>query len=172
MTSANHEYYVSLEVAKLLKEAGFDWELNSRWQDWGGKNSHEFILKTDLFYTDRPAEYDGFHALPAPTLDVAQRWLRDVKNIALYVCPSYEPVRFVAPNVVADDEKWVMKWQVSATHYDIEADEIDFGDVEEEIFDTYEEAQEAGIQKCLTIIIEEKKYVNDTMGRTGMPNSL
>ena len=27
METENHEYYVSLEVAKLLKEAGFDWEI-------------------------------------------------------------------------------------------------------------------------------------------------
>ena len=28
MEIANHEHYVSLEVAKLLKEAGFDWKCN------------------------------------------------------------------------------------------------------------------------------------------------
>ena len=27
METANHEYYVSLEVAKLLKEAGFNWKV-------------------------------------------------------------------------------------------------------------------------------------------------
>ena len=30
MTIINHECYISLEIAKLLKEAGFDWKLNSR----------------------------------------------------------------------------------------------------------------------------------------------
>ena len=88
MKTMNHECYVSLEVAKLLKKAGFDWKLNSRWQDWGGKNPHEFILKTDLLYADGPAEYDGFHALPSPTLDVAQRWLREVKNTHIEVSPD------------------------------------------------------------------------------------
>ena len=27
MERINHEYYVSLEVAKLLEKAGFDWEV-------------------------------------------------------------------------------------------------------------------------------------------------
>jgi len=141
METINHEYYVSLEVVKLLKKAGFDWELNSRWQDWGGKNSHEFILKTDLFYTDRPAEYDGFHALPAPTLEVAQRWLREVK--AIHIC--------VKPNEASSNCKYFVTVIVNDTKW---------GNIQDDnrktiMFDTYEEAQEAGIKKVLEIILEK-----------------
>jgi hypothetical protein len=136
-----HEYYVSLEVAKLLKEAGFDWELNSRWQDWGGKNSHEFILKTDLFYTDRPAEYDGFHALPAPTLDVAQRWLREVKNIWVEVLL----VNATDPHYRVD--------LVNASRHDNPYGILHDADYNE--YEIPERAQEAGIKKALEVILEK-----------------
>jgi hypothetical protein len=29
-----HESYVSLELAKMLKTARFDWVVNSRWENW------------------------------------------------------------------------------------------------------------------------------------------
>ena len=130
----NHECYVSLEVAKLLKKAGFDWKLNSRWQDWGGKNPHEFILKTDLLYADGPAEYDGFHALPSPTLDVAQRWLREVKNTHIEVSPDSTMSTYIY-NILLSWDKF---WLGSPISYS-----------------TYEEAQESGIKKVLEIILEK-----------------
>ena len=150
MIEINHECYVSPEVAKLLEQAGFDW-----------KCKYAYIVTPE---GDMPTGEEGMlidyvanvnWAVKAPTLEVAQRWLREVKNIAVYTCPSYEPEKFVAPNVVADDEKWLMKWQVSATPYDIEEDAINLGDVEEKCFDTCEEAQEAGIQKVLEIILNK-----------------
>ena len=153
METTNHECYVSLEVAKLLKDAGFDWKTKCRWDyckpidEWSLSNYPEEPINWNSKYSN----YD----CSAPTIEVVQRWLREVKNTAVYVCPSYEPVRFVAPNVVEDDEEWLMKWQVSAMHYDIEADEIDLGNVEGEIFDTYEEALEAGIKKILELILDK-----------------
>lgn len=152
METTNHECYVSLEVAKLLKEAGFDWECNRHYTE--GRNIlFEKAEKGHVIITRNQSEYPSLYF--APTLEVAQRWLREVKNITVYVCPTYEPVKFVAPNVVADDEKWVMKWQVAALHYDIESDEIDLGDVGDEIFDTYEKALESGEKKVLEIILEK-----------------
>ena len=141
METITHECYVSLEVAKLLKQAGFDWGLNSRWQDWGGKNPHEFILKTDLLYADGPAEYDGFHALPAPTLSIAQRWLREVMNIDVYIFPDTNVKRECVYQVglkTFGRTLW-MPGQPSTAQYN-----------------TYEEAQESGIKKALEIILECK----------------
>ena len=43
MTIINHECYVSLEVAKLLKAAGFDWEV-SRW--------YEVLSDGQVMYSD------------------------------------------------------------------------------------------------------------------------
>ena len=45
METINHEYYVSLEVAKLLKEAGFGWECRCYYETSGklrGKNNGSF----------------------------------------------------------------------------------------------------------------------------------
>lgn len=133
MLTINHEVYCGQDLITLLLKAGFNWR--------------------EYFVAHHIDEH--FHwEIP---LHIAQRWLREVKNIAVYVCPSYEPEKFVAPSVVADDEKWLMKWQVAALPYDIEADEIDLGNVEGEIFDTYEEAQETGIKKTLEIILKKEK---------------
>ena len=132
METKKFETYCNCNLTNLLIKSGFNWQ--------------------DYFVAHSINE--NFHwEIP---LHIAQKWLRDVKNIAVYVCPTYEPARFVAPNVVADDEKWLMKWQVAALYYDIESDEIDLGDVGEEIFDTYEKALESGEKKVLEIILSKK----------------
>jgi len=152
METITHECYVSLEVAKLLKQAGFDWGLNSRWQDWGGKNPHEFILKTDLLYADGPAEYDGFHALPAPTLSVAQRWLREVKGIYVesVLCvnrgTSGHSFGFSIAEVNADLS--IVKILYPLTYFDEE---------ETKGFKKYELSLETGVKKALELILEKGK---------------
>ena len=135
METVNHEYYVSPEVANLLEKAGFDWRCRKCYN-----KGVLFDMEPDEIRAQVP-QHSSYDVL-APTLDVAQRWLREVKNIAAYACPSY-------------NEKWIMKWQVAAMYYDIESDEIDLGHVEEDLFDTYEEAQEACIKKILEIILEK-----------------
>ena len=131
METKNFETYCGRDLIALLLKSGFNW------QDY-------FVAH----FID-----ENFHwEIP---LHIAQKWLRDVKNIVVYVCPTYEPMRFAAPNVVADDEKWLMKWQVAAIHYNIESDEIDLGDVGDEIFDTYEKALESGEKKVLEIILSK-----------------
>ena len=117
-----HESYVSLETAKMLKQAGFDWECEEIWD----------------------SKLSKFRCVPI--LSVAQKWLIEVKNIIVYVCPSFEPLE--------ESDKWMLKYQVSAVHSDIEADIMDLSDIEEKCFDTYEEALESGIKKCLTLILE------------------
>ena len=67
METTKHEYYVSLEVAKLLKEAGFDWEV-------------EYVYNFGKLIRSVAHPVLG-NELAAPTLDVAQRWLREVKKL-------------------------------------------------------------------------------------------
>ena len=69
METIYYEVYVSLEIAKLLKEAGFDWEVEKFW--WYDKQDRKYILSIL-----RPKS-NGYSA---PTLEVAQRWLREVKT--------------------------------------------------------------------------------------------
>lgn len=65
------EDYVSFETAKLLKEKGFDVEC-----------THMYFNGTLVDYT-----VFGFcigrEMLPAPTLQMAMKWLREIHNLAI-----------------------------------------------------------------------------------------
>lgn len=115
METANHEYYVSLEVAKLLKEAGFDWEC-------------------DKSYDCTNSDCVRYEEYSAPTLDVAQRWLRETYHLHITIFSSSQ-------------ESWMFR--ITKLHEKLENGE--YG----EDFYTYEEAQEAGIKKALELILEK-----------------
>ena len=119
METMNHECYVSLEVAKLLKEAGFDWECTDKYE--------RSIIA---------CRYEDYEK---PTLSVAQRWLRVVKGIHLYVRPILDEHKYVV-TVVVDDLTW---------------GQVNDNNGTSKRFNTYEEAQEAGIKKALEIILEQ-----------------
>lgn len=104
MEIANHEYYVSLEVAKLLKEAGFDWKVNHSYPNCESlDNSCSGYMEDLSFYHNlNDGKYGG---MSAPTLNVAQRWLRVVKGIHLYVRPILDEHKYVV-TVVVDDLTW------------------------------------------------------------------
>ena len=77
METINHEYYVSLEVANLLKKAGFVWEceycyINNNTELFRKHIVKNYTLDDDIIYL-------------SPTLSVAQRWLREVKNIHINI---------------------------------------------------------------------------------------
>ena len=123
METVNHEYYVSLEVAKLLKQAGFYWETRhfynpagdfceaggSAW-NWNGESETESS---------------------APTLSVAQKWLREVKSVFLYV----EPLSHTDYSIT-----WIARKLNGFTTQE---------------YATHEEAQEAGEKKALEMILEK-----------------
>lgn len=71
MKTINHETYVSLEVAKLLKKAGFDWECRGYFD---GTKFHPNGSVECTNYNSNTCKY-----LKAPVLYVVQRWLREVK---------------------------------------------------------------------------------------------
>ena len=133
MKTINHECYVDLEVAKLLKEAGFDWECEYAYMPSTEMGNVPFK------HLHNRTNYNGlqYEVYSAPTLDVAQRWLREVKNLILLIdiTPSYcdgKPMsyKFVI-HISCGNHIWG-EWK-----------------------DTYEEAQEAGIKKALEIILEK-----------------
>ena len=153
MIEVNHECYVSFEVAKLLKEAGFDWKCNTkysiskvheRWYDDCRERMIDFeyeegeLFVPSLFY-DRWSVNPEENLISAPTLDVAQRWLRE-KNLLLYIPPCHI------------DGKWL--WRYWITNCINKEDTTQIYSVKE--YDTYEKAQEAGIKKCLEVILENK----------------
>ena len=138
MEIANHECYVSLEVAKLLKKAGFDWECKMihfcyveddyMWNLEDNDKKAKSILKLD-------------YCLLAPTLDVAQRWLREVKNVWIEVLL----VNATDPHYRVD--------LVNSSKYNNSYGIIHYADYK--VYEVPEEAQEAGIKKALEMILDK-----------------
>ena len=120
------ESYVSLETARLLKEAGFD-------------------VPCDNYY-DKDGFFRGdFKAYMCPTQALAARWLRETHGIhvssEIIVCPMDECVCW----------KEVGK-RISWGYYiiPVERDEPIIENDEE--YKTYEEALEAGLKRGLKLI--------------------
>ena len=130
METMNHEYYVSSEIAKLLEKAGFDWKCRKCYN-----KGVLFDMEPDEIRTQTP-QHSSYDVL-APTLDVAQRWLREVKN-------CYTGIDVFVRNLDKNNtyyNRWFVYFngaRYSGSNYD----------------DTqyYEDAQEAGIKKALEII--------------------
>ena len=125
MKTANHECYVSLEVAKLLKEAGFDWDTYSAYnKDGMFTDKNRSILTWNDF-----ANYYS-----APTLEIAQRWLRRTHHLHITIFSSSQ-------------ESWMFR--ITKQH-----EKLENGAYGEDFY-TYEETQEAGIKKALELILEK-----------------
>lgn len=82
------EDYVSFEIAKQMKERGFDVETD-----------HELWYVIKQFSTgchwnsctykvgDITREYDEKYCIPMPTIQMAMKWLRETYNVILWVEP-------------------------------------------------------------------------------------
>ena len=145
MNTINHEYYVSLEVAKLLKEAGFDWKCRGIYV-LDSENDPEYVFSTANF-TNTSKEIEGYIRLSAPTLEIAQRWLREVKhlNISIHYDPTIKSKPYVY-SIYDVEEKFddILGIISPVTH-----------SYSDGYFYTYEEAQESGIKKALELILEK-----------------
>lgn len=131
-----HESYVSLETAKLLKEAGFDLEVNHSYPDVSAlDNSCSGYMEDLPFYHNlNDGKYGG---LSAPSLEVAQRWLREVKGYIVLV--NY--------NEFLKTFYYSICYTKNTNRYIDDRD--DCRDT------SFEEAQEAGIKKVLEMILEK-----------------
>lgn len=96
---------VSFEVAKLLREKGFDWKTEFVWYehlpsslDWRNKTNQKAI---DYFYFNETTEHHSYYRncdkkpsyingdiYSAPTQQLAMRWLREVHKIDISVTPD------------------------------------------------------------------------------------
>ena len=132
MEKANYEVYVSQEVAKLLEEAGFDW-----WCKYAYITTPEGEMPTeeDGMFTEYVENVNWL--VKAPTLEVAQRWLREIKKLHITIFSMSQ-------------ESWMFR--VTNPYQKIE--EGAYG----EDFYSYEEAQEAGIKKTLEMILDKIDY--------------
>ena len=116
------EDYVSFEVAKLLKEKGFVTPCN-------------WLYCSDGTFGHRNSLWDK-EMFPAPTHQMAMKWLREVHNIYIDISPTYSEV-----------EKTIhFIWQVFDSNYDGIGDcEIFYG--------KYEEAVEEALKYSLEDLI-------------------
>lgn len=126
------EDYVSYDIAKLLKEKGFDVYVRSFYEKDKYKTKEEFSTNNALWnYNISSFRYS------APTLQMAMKWLRE-KHLVICIVP----LTFYCGETVS-------KWG-----YCIWAD--DNTEVDEESsprLDSYEEACENAIKYCLENLI-------------------
>lgn len=122
-----HEPHVSLDTANLLKQAGFDWNCQG-------------FYKENVFYSGSIEYCSNYYYqesvyVKAPSLYVAQRWLREVKEMCIVVFPVENRFTFI---IVKFGEKFNQDDYILEYH-------------------TYEEAQETGIKRALGLILEKGK---------------
>lgn len=119
------EDYVSFETAKLLKEKGFNkYPIFPCYKEDDSK-----------LFIDIPTTLDTihYHFIPAPTIQMAMKWLREVHKLEIY--PFHDTL------------------QGSAWWYRIERNTGLVEKEEDAIYGTYEEACESAIKYCLENLI-------------------
>lgn len=132
------EDYVSLEVAKLLKDKGYNeycgayYHLN--WEDVAEEERFEIAPNHDF------RNRDNGYRVGAPTLYEASKWLRENKNILITTFGSVG--------------RWLSSLKYADTGYCIMAAEALIDNMPEmsDFCDTYEEALNAGILTALKLI--------------------
>jgi len=119
------EDYVSFEIAKLLKEKGFD-EYCYTFYDW---DSEEFYREERIpCCNSRGDDY------AAPTLQMAMKWFREVHHLTIDVFHHLD-------------------WKVCIKAIPDDYFKADYSHPELKPTKTYEEACEAGIKYCLENLI-------------------
>lgn len=124
-----NEDYVSFEVAKLLKEKGFKWLVNHYYNKYGNFNN---TYATWENYSDLIGEL----MISAPTLCIAQKWLREIKDIHTMI------------NVCANGY-YASLWKTNGTFIKCLMCK---GPNSDEVWDTYKDALNAGILEALKLI--------------------
>jgi hypothetical protein len=120
------EQYVSFEVAKLLKEKGFDVSCYGRYS----VRSKEFHLDTT-----KPCNNGGISQYSAPTQQMAMAWLREIHNIHIDICSIWDNTHWLY-------QVFVVTPRTARNSY-----------VDKTLYTSYEQAAEAGIKYCLENLI-------------------
>lgn len=77
------EDFVSFEIAKLLREKGFDWSCNSYLVEHGKKTT-DFLSSVDANRNAYESELPDHKYYSRPTLQMIVRWLREKYDIYIY----------------------------------------------------------------------------------------
>lgn len=135
------EDYVSFEVAKLLKEKGFDGKCHSHYYPCHYPDGSIQYHKYESSVKGDKCWYDVYSlkTLPvdhylAPTLQMAMKWLREVHNICISV------------DVKIGGRKYYVC--ISSTE-----NGLSYCVLENEVWDTFEDACKESIKYCLENLI-------------------
>lgn len=129
------EELVTLETAKLLKAAGFKEDVSSFYElVYKGGSGPEYEI--DESYDAQNYNTDVY-SISAPTQSIAQKWLREIKNIHICIYNSAYGYKYEMSK--ADNGTRIVSFTYKGTN-------------DEWVWDTYEEALENGIQKALFLL--------------------
>lgn len=137
----NSEDFVTYEQAKILKEIGFDWECNHYYLDTH-KTFHDKGYFADWNIDGYGVEIINERVVKdfrasAPTLAQAQKWMREVKGMHLWV--ESEPNEFHGEIMyvfyILDENRWLYP-SISG----------------ERCHNTYEEALSEAINKAIDLL--------------------
>lgn len=128
------EDYCSFEVAKLLKEKGFDEPTWTRYED-----NDEVIFGDKYNWNNSPMGQTS-----APTLQMTMKWLRIEHNIHIepHIVKTKHSYGYI-PNYI-DLKELKQKFPF---------DEVDFSDTDKYVCITYDKACEVTIKYCLEHLI-------------------
>ena len=120
------EDYVNFEIAKLLKERGFDWNCESK-----------------RFYPEPDYDQESPDGVCAPTLQMGMKWLREVHRLHVEVVPK--PFSFEHQDIQDG-------WGCEVMHLSDLSYDSDYEFFQKK-YSTYEQACEAAIKYCLENLI-------------------
>lgn len=143
-----HEEYVSEEIAKLLKEAGFDWGCYAHYQN-GVFNEFSYSSYFKVLVMNFNGAPDYMNQQSAPSLHVAQEWLRTLNyHVDVFAdCDS---------NGVFFHARWLHLQKPERFAYLVEEDDRYFIS-----YKTHKEALEAVILFVLKQYIKERDEKKD-----------
>ena len=141
------EFFIDFADALLLKQLGFDWDIPTCYKvnekdaevymchipfNWNmPRDLYEKYGSDNLFHAFIHEDDEQIECISAPNLDVVQRWLREVHKLHITIFSSSQ-------------ESWMFR--ITKPHQQLE-DGI-YG----EDFESFEDAQDAAIKKCLEIL--------------------
>lgn len=131
------EEYVSYSQAVALKECGFDWECDRYYSKEDAADGTVWEYPNPTYENFNDGSF-GSRSVSAPTLALAQKWLRDEKGWHVQV--RINGVR---------DMFSVEIWEMTANGY---FNRLEHNDGHVKLFDSYESALSAGLDVMLELI--------------------
>lgn len=132
------EDIVSFELAKLLKEIGFNWKTHTYYDDMGESTANLFKAECK----DRNTLCKSIGLISAPTLSLAQRWFREIHNIDIEPRLSNQKVKSYYFSIQSYDKNLLFRKELAHTN---------------RRFSSYEKALEAGLLEACKILKEKQQ---------------